>query len=717
MSWTDRISGANADRPGTLSAVGQWRWNGPGPLRIRHAEGDAGDVLVHAPDGRLLCPDVDDVQVETDAIPDADAWRSLRAMGESIATRCQNKPWHHWLAESPVMAPLDETLDETELEQKLKARLGDLEEACRKPRAHLHLEEERQGVARCRRPSPRAPMVLASRSEDWDRRTLWGVRPARILGLVRDDLYDLYENRIVVGLIDRLEEALTKRVRAIRRVVNTARDIDKWQVILESGTSHRRAARVCTLWGELWTDSGLRARAESALKRLLNLRRRVLALKDTMLYRKLKGGPRSIQLRMTNVLTNDDTYLSVAVLWQVWERPLIKGEEDAQLRWRRDQEGATGFSRFAALLVMRACDILGMEPCADDVETPLTPGASIRLAGPAGDVTLRWAPDLSVHLESVHGGAPLKVVALPSALMASRRADAWLDSLQGDGVLVLYLASESKKHVSESKKHVSDVTLARLSGPGPMPRPQVLVPVAPWEIESVERVARALRWHIWKAWLEAYPFSVSLPASWKETPAAPTGVRVCKDKLQVLEPPKFAGWPALEQRAKDLRAGADKIESELSALDPRSNRARLHLRKKHDDAKAAAMSCEAILEGYRDAVRHTQELLCCPVCHSPSTSYYFEQADGRSFRVTCVGCDSSWGLRSCNACKHEFPFIATPENKFATSPLDIDRVCGCDVLAFPIEADVYLCTHCGELSDGTPATARLAKDRGPARPL
>ena len=74
-------------------------------------------------------------------------------------------------------------------------------------------------AARCKRPSARAPQTLAARSEDWERRTLWGIRPRRVLGLVRDELFDIYENRVAVALVDYLDRALLLRLRSVRRVV------------------------------------------------------------------------------------------------------------------------------------------------------------------------------------------------------------------------------------------------------------------------------------------------------------------------------------------------------------------------------------------------------------------------------------------------------------------------------------------------------------------
>ena len=82
------------------------------------------------------------------------------------------------------------------------------------------METERVLVARSRRIAPDAPAWLASHTEDWDHRKITGIQPRRILAEVREEQWDLYENRIAVRLVDSLVTWLRRRIAEVRRVLD-----------------------------------------------------------------------------------------------------------------------------------------------------------------------------------------------------------------------------------------------------------------------------------------------------------------------------------------------------------------------------------------------------------------------------------------------------------------------------------------------------------------
>ena len=694
MTWTDRVAGVELDAPSGRVAYGQLRWEGPGSLAIRQALAEPGDAALPSAEGTFHSPTLSNVRVDPRTIPDPDALRCLRLMGAGIAKRI-GAPFLEWLDEPPLMPPVDETLEETELEQVTKRKLPHLESVCRGPRTHLKLEEERQLVGRCKRPSTRAPMVLAARSEDWDRKTLWGIRPKKVLGLVRDELYDLYENRLSVGLVDRLDEALTQRVREVRRVVNQARRMKEWEKLLQDGHNYRRAERMCSLWGELWAEEGLLARAERALKRLTQLRRRVLALKDSMLYRRIGGQRRIIHLRMTNLMSHDDVYRGVAELWQAWERHLKLGNEDPQARWSWEQEAFRGMRLFGVLVVLRALDTLRFVPKDEHFECGLEPGMDVVFEGPGGDLRLQWLDHDDLRLEPQRG-EPFRVCSLPSMLEAAPAPGPWLESLPSRPAVVLHLdADQARAPLAER---------TRLRGPGPVDRPTVHVGVAPWQLESVERVARALRWRIWMELLSGYGRELALPSpSWKPpTPISPW-LEAGSTTLRVVAPSLHVGWSALEKRVADQQTELGRLDAQLASIDardPRRNRDRLHLKQSIDFQRTELSEDLEVREAVVSETAALASLLRCPVCRLTASGHDFRHVEGR-FRVSC-SCGCSWGLRDCRACQQTFPYLSNPANVPGADALEVDTAYGCDVLTFPLDDDVYLCPHCGQRSDGEP---------------
>jgi len=664
-------------------------------VAVRQALASPGDVFLPTADGSFQTPALAEARVDPRTIPDPDAMRCLRLMEAGIGKRV-GTTFLDWLDEPPLMPPVDETLDETELEQVAKKKLPHLEAACRSPRTHLKLDEERQLVGRCKRPSTRAPMVLAARSEDWDRKTLWGIRPKRVLGLVREDLYDLYENRLTVALVDRLDEALTQRVREVRRVVRQARSINDWQELLAAGKNHRRAHRMYQLWGELWSEEGLLARAERALRRLVQLRRRVLALKDSPLYRRIGGHRRAVHLRMTNLLTHDDVYRGVAELWQAWERHVLMGQEDPQTRWDNEQRAVRGMHLYAQLLVLRALHSLGFEPDDDHLETPWQPGAELHLWGPSGRLRLQWQATGATVLTPERGSA-FNVSFILGMLEGAPAAGDWLASLEQQRTLVLHLEAD-RARVPE-KVHV------RLHGPGPVDHPIIHVPVAPWQLESVERVARSLRWRLWTDLITSYARTTAYPSrTWPTPGSPPSWVKVKDGAIAIVEPPIQARWPDLERRIVRRESELRRLEEQLAAIkprDPRRNRDKLHIKKGIEAVRVDLERDQEVQGSLAAESEAIALLLTCPVCRGQATRHDFEHVDGR-FRVSCPTCESTWGLRDCNACVQLIPFLSSPESPPGASDLDIDTAYGCDVLTFPIEDEVFRCLHCGHRSDGEP---------------
>ena len=692
MSWLNRLTGEEADFPLAPLVSGQWLYVGAEPLGIRKAEAQSGDALLAGPDGSFHLPGLTEHRPDPNTVADRDAIRTLNLMGEAIRERVQGKSWLEWLVEPPLMQPVGKTLDPTELEREMVRKLGHLEAVCKRPRMHLKLEEERQPVSRCKRPARRAAEVLAAHSEDWDRKTLWGIRPKRVLGMVRDDLYDLYENRVAVSLVDLLDRALVQRIREVRRILSVARGMDRWVDTLARGHNHWRAQRVCSLWGDLWQAEGLRQRAEDALARITRLRRRVLGLRDSRLYERIGGHRRSVRLRMTNVLTHDELYRAVAELWMAWERHERPHEEDPQAIWDREQRAATAMSLHAVLVVVRALEALRLEPNDVDMETAIRPGCKLSLRGPCGPLLFEWREDLSVVLQQPEGSAPLRIVALPAMPEASLRAGGWLSSVPETSLLVLHLDADKPLAGKEVR--------SRLNGPGPMHCWPQFAPIAPWQLESVERVARAIRWYAWKAVYQRYPPVVRFPApGWKPPGATPAWVGAQEGALTVIEPPhNGADWPELGVRLDEARRDSDNLRRRLSELDRKNANDRKYLKKQLADVSGTRGQDEAVIRGLRAGANEVRQLLACPVCPAEVTGYDFKSVRGR-FRVKCDSCQTTWGLRDCAACDQTYPFIDFPDNEPGAEPLDVDERYGCDVLAFPVESGVHLCTCCGERSD------------------
>ena len=132
--------------------------------------------------------------------------------------------WESWLGTSPLVTRMAERARLTEFERAMMALLPHLQTVCQRPRLMLRTEDERTAVGRARRIPARAVEVLASRPEDWDRRTYTTVHPLRVLATHIEDLWDTYENRVAARLVDHLLREVGRRVFELRGIQSMAAD-------------------------------------------------------------------------------------------------------------------------------------------------------------------------------------------------------------------------------------------------------------------------------------------------------------------------------------------------------------------------------------------------------------------------------------------------------------------------------------------------------------
>ncbi len=324
--------------------------------------------------------------------------QSLREMGRGLqALIAGAKGWLDWSDMTPVVPGMSEEVELQKLDRAIAEHLGHLKQVCCAPRAHLRVEIERVPVSRARRIPRSAAQYLASHMEDWERPTLRAVHPKRIQSLVRDDLLDIYENRVAARLVDNLLRYVSERIRRVRKMRHVFARTKAYEAQAALSGSHWRRKRVCGLWGEAIDLDERHRKAEHTLEQLERLRLKLLALMDTPLYR---GVPRRAQvsdaLILTNILSNDPHYRHVAQLWREWIEFNRKRTLTPQEVYRGQQEFCRGFDVFCLLLVIRALEQLGYEPReargphlprgGDSARWPWRPGPAAVGAGGGADV-------------------------------------------------------------------------------------------------------------------------------------------------------------------------------------------------------------------------------------------------------------------------------------------------------------------------------------------
>ena len=296
MSFIDRLSGLSVEQPPELIHFGRWLFNpGHGPAQINgHPAGDSDVVAPGATGDWAFIRPGDTIANRghffANALPDNQDAEALLQLGQVLRDPDHAKGgWLEWTSVSPLAPGLDETVKPHPLEDHIETEIEHLAAVCRNPRTHIRRETERVLVARARRIARDAPAWLASHTEDWEHRTIAGIRPRRILADVREERWDLYENRVAVQLVDDLVAWLGRRIAEVRRIRDDVYARLEKVHGSASGTRHR-AHRIYTLWGEGW-DNRSGEVAQSTLKRLEDFFYQLRGLMDSPLYEHIPSAP------------------------------------------------------------------------------------------------------------------------------------------------------------------------------------------------------------------------------------------------------------------------------------------------------------------------------------------------------------------------------------------------------------------------------------------
>ncbi|MBX3368582.1 MAG: hypothetical protein KF912_14835 [Phycisphaeraceae bacterium] len=684
----DLLSGQPVRKGDNALVPGRWWWPScPAGAVMNGIEVADGDRVVPRRDrswslqcDRLARRDGEFSQRVIASSADTDA---LSQMNEQFEARLASRAvWDDWVAASPLAPRLDDYLRIRTFDEILEENLVFLETVCATPRTHLKVESDLVPTARARRVARQAIARLASHREDWERPTVLGVRPRRVLCLVPDENADIYENRLAARLVDHIRLYLQVRLARLADIRRMLSQISDHASGAASG-HHWRRDRLYALWAGAVQDDAAVDVAVHTQARLDALYIRVLGLLDSPLYRAVPHGAPVSGLRYTNILSNDPHYRKVATLWKRWtelgaERPL----SDQQV-YERQQSVCSAMSWFSWLVVVRAAEQLHLQPEASFQSTTVD-DIPIQLVGPVADCTITPPRDAVVTIRC--GNVAIRVVGVPAVLDGETGGDIESqrrqlgDAATGaseDHVLLLHLPASRVQASSPAELHpTANWHSACAWEPGTTHGTKLsILPISPWDIASVERVARYLRWHLHAPQLLAYPPKVRC-----SIPGTPAGMEWTvrgenRHEWRVLRRPK----PREKGLADLLSTARDALYKATASA---GGKAAQHARR---DADERAEQCRAQID---TAFASIDKLCVCPVCWEAHGNLELLDLPSAAFSVECPGCSSVWGVFRCR-CGTRFPVIQLQNIERLVNGSSfrgdgwIDALLGCDVLSVP----------------------------------
>lgn len=529
-------------------------------------------------------------------------------------------------------------------------------------------------------------------SEDWQQRSFRSIRPRRVLSLLVEDLYDIYENRITVRLIDRLLEYLDDRLKELRKLTGAIKEAKRYQEECEG--YFWRKNRLFTEFGRLYKDQE-HDRALNTLNFLETLERKLLALRGSDLYKAIPQRAQvPVSLRETNILANDQHYRDVAHLWRVWaEWYQHRVRTRAQVR-EESERVCLAFEEYCALLVSKSLAGFGFNAKQDTF--PLSGSAPILIVGPWGTLEFQRNDNGSIQIRSQESDSSLRFMPIPDLISAPGDAPEEIEAkfrcisrdaeMRRDETLVfLYpgTGAERRRLVDPLRRSLHALWYERLPNGE---APTSLLGVGPMVIDSMEEVARAI--NFWRAEWQVARYPPTLNYSDKRLnqmlPSYSDAITAAgMSGVQLRRPLLSHEWTAIEAKLRQERVPGRRGDHLFS--EEVVGRLSASLRTRERDGATVDSG------GWYDRV------LSCPVCGKAADSRAFQPLDRNTYRIACSACHTVWGLRPCT-CGETYPFlqlhisVSTGAQQFSGAML------GRDVYAIPCSAGVpeaFICPHCG----------------------
>ena len=444
------------------------------------------------------------------------------------------------------------------------------------------------------------------------------------------------------------------------------------------GTHYGHVNRICQLWGETWDASRGQETAKGSLARLNALLRRIQGLKDSHLYQRIpRRGHVAPTLQITNLLSNDPHYRGVSRLWGHWSRLAISPLPSPHELHIRHQGLHYGFNAWCMLAIIRACAQLRLNPIANGARnSEIRPGCFIQCND---GFSIDWERGGAIVLKNQER-ILLRYVPIVHALEKARwdrevkvRITPLIEAVDNASHWTVFL------HPALSGTPSCDV-IAGIDNPPDLRQSGAVdfIRVSPFSLESVERIARAIRWVTLVSRMLDYPPKLSSDIRKRIDSKA---LRI-DNVVQPLERKKLSILDTLLKKAEEIR---DNVKQQ------RNPQAQSKKKKRGSSQLQEAEKCVQELKEFKSELYSAQDYLVslatCPTCNSIAD---FFPRDRNCFKANCRSCKSSWELRPNSDCRIPvfLPNGVTPNSDTWTAEKDspkawVDNVFGCDVLAIP----------------------------------
>jgi hypothetical protein len=489
-----------------------------------------------------------------------------------------------------------------------------------------------------------------------------------VLSEVTEDELAIYENRALRTLRERILEALTPRLLALRDLLTAIELSSQGEV----GGYRFRINRLCHLLDQLFSKKQDRDQLGMLVERLTSMHKSLLGLGGTSLFKEIRqSSPVSSPLHATNILRDDKRYRNIYALWHLWERK----DEEKIFRVERLRRLSLGMDRYAAILCARAFGLLNMVYEGDTprlTDCVFKPG-SIPVELKRG-WTFEWNKNGTFVLRSPVGEAVLKIAAIAAHVdrlpveLVGNLADISKDAdAASPPILLLSLGHVEESPVTWSNEFVewrerqrhTLVNIPKL----------LLLEVSPSRLDPVEHVARVIRRVIAEVEWPELPVKITLPRgyssvsyelsqrigeSFSQAPSA-------KLFSEVTQLHKFTGESVvrLTENLDELGRQIQRGKSGPHARELAQMKSRLQAELKTKESNL--LIWQELMAELDRVNRAFSPAIICPCCGETTTN----SPIASMFSCSSDSCSTRWGKRQdSNGIMHVFliPNGEDPEN-------------------------------------------------------
>ena len=232
-------------------------------------------------------------------------------------------------------------IDDTSLEE-IKKVVPFLLKIIDKPRSFIKSLEEKVPVETAKRINHKAISKLSQDSNDWYARTLLAVKPKTVVSDINEETIDLYENRFICALTNRISKLLAQARQFYQdqlKILDDKSDImainKEYSFSTSSFQFFNKISKTLYTYHE---DSSYRKKVEDELENIKNIEKKIRLIKRSDFYRTLsKKRKVTDPIQKTNILMFEFNYNQAYKLWKYLNQNNQNEKLDLDIEVEQDQ--------------------------------------------------------------------------------------------------------------------------------------------------------------------------------------------------------------------------------------------------------------------------------------------------------------------------------------------------------------------------------------------